>query len=130
MGRVWVYGLAAVLLLGCMSERVRQDALQPVLYRYGQMVRWGQMPAAYGMVKPDPASPTKVQEGLSHYRVTAYDVVSAPVQLSEERVGQTAEIRYVEVDRQVEKSLVDQQIWEWDEELDTWLRVNPIPPFR
>jgi hypothetical protein len=130
MGRWWVYGLAAVLLWGCMSDRVRQDALQPVLYRYGQLVRWGQMPSAYGMVKPDPASPVKAQEGLGRYRVTAYDVVSQPVQLSEDRVGQIAEIRYVEVDRQVEKALVDQQVWEWDEKLGTWLRVNPIPPFR
>ncbi len=123
MRRLWVYGLAALLLWGCMSERVRQDALQPVLYRYGQVVRWGHMPSAYGMLKPDPASPVKVPD-------TGYDVVSPPVQFSEDRVGQTAEIRYVAVDRQVEKVLIDQQVWEWDETLKTWLRVNPIPAFR
>jgi hypothetical protein len=130
MRRLWVYGLAALLLWGCMSERVRQDALQPVLYRYGQVVRWGHMPSAYGMLKPDPASPVKVPEDLQRYRVTGYDVVSPPVQFSEDRVGQTAEIRYVAVDRQVEKVLIDQQVWEWDETLKTWLRVNPIPAFR
>ncbi len=130
MARRLIYGLLAVLLWGCVSDRVRQDALQPVLYRYGQLVRWGQMPSAYAMVKLDPANPVKVPEGLERYRVTGYEVVSPPVQLSEDRVGQIAEIRYVQMDRQVEKGIIDHQIWEWDEKLDTWMRLSPIPAFR
>jgi hypothetical protein len=35
----------------------------------------------------------------------------------------------VHLDRQVERSITDQQTWEWDEEAKRWWRTNPIPAF-
>jgi hypothetical protein len=40
-------------------------------------------------------------------------------------------ISYILVNRQVERSLVDQQMWERkDEDSREWYRANPIPEFK
>ena len=49
--------------------------------------------------------------------------------LDENKVSRKVRIEYVLRDRQVVKTLIDNQIWEYDSEIDQWFRVNPPPEF-
>ena len=55
---------------------------------------------------------------------------SPPIALSEGVVNQTAKISYVLTDRQIERTLMDEQIWEYQAEEKIWYRINPIPEYK
>jgi len=107
------------------------NELQIYLTRYESAVRWGNLPHAYGFLKPELAETTEMPEGLENIQISQYLVVSAPVLLSKTTATQTVAISYILLDRQVERSLVDQQLWEReDEDSAEWYRANPIPEFK
>ena len=61
--------------------------------------------------------------------MTAYE--ASPLRkLDEYRYAVTAVIDYVRIDRQVVRQLVDNQVWESDDEGKTWYRSTPVPQFR
>ncbi len=107
------------------------NELQAVLSRYESAVRWGTPQNAYGFLKPELAEQTPLPQGLENIEVSQYLVVSPPVLLSKTTATQTVGISYILVDRQVEHSLVDHQMWERkDEQSREWYRANPIPEFK
>lgn len=116
---------------GCVSSAARQDDLTATVRGYENVVRWGRIPAAYDFLKPDLAAEAELPAGLDGIKVTGYDRLTGLIPTDEEkqRYRVTAAIRYVHVDRQVERTLTDQQVWEWDEESERWWRANPIPAF-
>ncbi len=112
------------------DKQVGND-LQAVLSRYESAVRWGTPQNAYGFLKPELAEQTPLPQGLENIEVSQYLVVSPPVLLSKTTATQTVGISYILVDRQVEHSLVDHQMWERkDEQSREWYRANPIPEFK
>jgi hypothetical protein len=91
-------------------------------------VRWGSLEEMVVFLKPKQGEVITVQEGLDNIRVTSYET-SPLAKVNETRWIQTAVIKYVLTDRQVVRQLVDQQVWESDDEGETWYRANPVPRF-
>lgn len=118
-------------LAACVTSGARQDELQVTVRSYENVMRWGKIPAAYDFLRPDLADQGPVPAGLEEIKVTGYDRLTAliPADGEKKRFRVSATIRYVHLDRQVERSLTDQQVWEWDDELERWWRANPIPAF-
>lgn len=118
-------------LAACVTSGARQDDLMVTVRSYENVIRWGKIPAAYEFLRPDLAAEAQVPPGLDGIKVTGYDRLTGliPADGEKKRFRVSAAIRYVHVDRQVERSLTDQQVWEWDDELDRWWRANPIPAF-
>lgn len=107
------------------------NELQVYLSRYESAMRWGNPQHAYGLLKPELAEQTPLPEGLDNIQISQYLVVSPPVLLNKTTATQTVSISYILVNRQVERSLVDQQMWERkDEDSREWYRANPIPEFK
>jgi hypothetical protein len=119
-----------LLLGGCQTLAERSDAqkLERTLESYGSAVRWQPLAGLYGFLQPD-LQPAQPPAGLDNVRVTSYEVSVPPRQLSEGRVSQAAVIEFVLVDRQVVRTLVDNQLWVLSDE-GQWQRANPIPAFR
>lgn len=119
-------------LAACVAAGTRQDELLITIRSYEGAIRWGRIASAYEYLKPDPANPPEIPDGLERIKVTGYDQLTAVVPLDEDkqRFRVTSAIRYVHIDRQVERSITDQQDWEWDAEAKRWWRANPIPAFR
>jgi hypothetical protein len=112
------------------DKQVGND-LQAVLSRYESAVRWGNLQQAYGFLKPELAEQTPLPRGLENIEVSQYVVVNPPVLLTKTKATQTVGISYILVNRQIEHSLVDQQLWERkDEDSREWYRTNPIPDFK
>lgn len=122
------------LLAGCKTLNLMQDkkeeTLQDRLKAYQSTVRWGYPGQAYNFLRQDIAAKTPVPENLKNISVTNYKVIRLPDLVSENQAAQTAVIGFIFDDQQVEKTVHDQQLWEYDPEAKTWFRINPIPEYR
>ena len=128
--------LLPVLLLlfigGCQTIANKQSniELEKVLNSYHTTVRWGNPEQAYIFLKPESFPDLEIPSDLDNIRVTGYEVIQQPTPLSEELVNQTARISYVLKDRQIERTLMDRQVWEYQAEHKIWYRINPIPEYK
>ena len=123
--------LASLLLSGCQSlDRKKQDKLlTQTLRTYESTLRWGDLRKAYSFLEPELATKTDVPSGLENIQVTGYEIVSPPVPMSEKSIMQVAHIQYVLKDQQMEKSITDQQLWEYNLEDQRWYLTSKVPPF-
>jgi hypothetical protein len=129
--RVLIYCLV-VLLAGC-QYLMRTDMPKDLEYKtsaFEDTVRWGTLENMYAFLRPDPDNPIEIPQGLDNVRVTSYESASPLTKVDETRWVQTVVVDYVLTDRQVVRQLVDQQVWESDDEGKTWYRTNPVPEFR
>jgi hypothetical protein len=124
--------LLALLLTGCLSmgKTKQENALKSALHSYNMTLRWGRIENAYGMLEPELLAKTTIPTNFSNIRVIGYEVLSGPTNLSETSATQTVAILFVYRDRQIQRQILDQQLWEYNPENETWHRANPIPEFR
>ena len=101
------------------------------LKEYAHEVRWGQLEALSSYLKPDMVDEQKdVAVDPQNIRVTNYEVLRRVHPGEENQVSQTVRIEYLFRDRQVVKTLIDQQLWEYIPDSKDWQRANPIPVFK
>ena len=117
-------------LAGCqtLGERRQSELLVETLRKYEATLRWGAMQQAQSFASADLGSfsPT----GNKDLRILHYEVIQGPTQLSEEKAVQAVLIQYVRESSQSVKELLDQQVWIYDEENETWTRQSPLPAFQ
>lgn len=124
---------AAVLLAGC-TQNTRNDNLTATLSAYGSAVRWDGLQSALQFVDPKVLKahpPTDLD--LARYqqvRVTDYDDGTGPTPLNEDEVQQTAQISFVNIHTQVERSVVQHQVWRYDEKARHWWLESGVPDIR
>lgn len=122
--------LVTAALIGCstVQKAGKEQRLQRQLQSYDHVVRWGELEEMYTYMKPEDA-PAEIPQGLENIRVTSYEELGQPVNLDQDKVARKVRIGYVIRDRQVVKTLIDDQVWQYDGELEQWFRVNPPPVF-
>ncbi len=132
--RVTALLVIVTLLAGCKTLNMMQDkkeeSLQETLKNYRSAIRWGYPGQAYNYLHKDLVGKAAVPTNLNNISITNYKVIQLPDLVSETQATQTAVISYIFDDRQVEKSITDRQLWEYDKETRTWTRINPIPEYQ
>jgi hypothetical protein len=123
-----------LLVAGCntlslFKSKDMQDSLDKTLHTYELTVRWGELSQIYLFLDPELAKQTSQQKNLDGIRVTSYDVIRGPDKSAENQVMQSVRISYIYRDRQVEKTIIDNQQWTYNAEKNEWRRTNPIPKF-
>ena len=116
--------------LGNLTQSDAEKSLQATLRAYEGTVRWGYPGQAYSFLKPEMQKDLEVPKHLDNIQVTGYQVVKPPTRTSEDNASQAVVIKYVHKDRQIERTIVDNQSWEYNKEQDSWARVNPIPGYK
>lgn len=131
------YGLllilaAAVYLAGCrtIEESKESQNRDMRLELYAKTVRWGALENLYGFLTPEESAKAALPDNLNDIRVTGYQVRVPPMMLEKHKLSQTVVIEYLFHDTQVLKTMSDNQIWEYDPELESWFRANPVPEFK
>jgi hypothetical protein len=120
----------ALLLAGC-ANQTRSDTLTTTLSAYAGTVRWNGLQGAIGFVDPEVLKknpPTDLD--LARYqqvRVTDYDDGNGPVPVSATEVQQTVRISFVNLHTQVERSVIEQQLWRYDEKAHRWWLESGLP---
>lgn len=125
--------LSAVLLSGCetIGNAKKDQTMNLRLKEYAHEVRWGQLEALPSYLKPDMVDEQKdVAVDPQNIRVTNYEVLRRVHPGEENQVSQTVRIEYLFRDRQVVKTLIDLQLWEYIPDSKDWQRANPIPVFK
>lgn len=117
-------------LSGCqtLSEKNQANALEETLDRYEAMLRWGNVDQArlFGLADASRTTSSRAKE----IRVIHYEVIQGPTKVSENQAVQSAVIQYVFKSSQTVRELVDQQIWQYDDESEVWSRQSPFPEFK
>lgn len=121
---------AVVLLLaGCATHR-EQDQLQKVLDNYAATLRWGDFESAYAFVDPKERKAHPLTDldraRYRQVRVSDYDVQSTVPQ-GEHEVRQMVRIGLINNNTQSERSVLDAQLWRYDEKAKQWWLESGLP---
>ena len=121
--------LAAALLSACTSGEIHVVKMEDALNGYATAIRWGQFEKAAQF--QDPAKRSRLDLAwLKNIHVATYDTVFKKEDLGGNIFEQTVEIRYFNEQVGVEKSLIDRQVWRYDEEKDKLMLETELPTFR
>ena len=121
-----------LVLTACSGVGTKTDVLDRTLYAYSAAVRWneGNIDNALTYVDPEYLEKHPITElERQRYRqvqITGY-YVKGTQQVTETQYAQRVEIRLVNVHTQAERSIVDDQVWRWDETTEHWWLTTGLP---
>lgn len=122
-------GLAA-LLSGCPQTK-QEKGLSETLQQYETIIRWAQWDAATDFVSPEYLKDNPISrldlDRLRLFKVTQYNVrSSAPIN---DGMGliQVVEIRVFNKNQARERSIIDEQLWEYNETTERWQLHTGLP---
>jgi hypothetical protein len=123
---------AALALAGCATEKMRSksNVLDETLHSYAATIRWGDVAQAQAFIEPKvlaehPPTPLEL-ERFHQVRITGYDE-QPPVPVGDNEVRQTVQIDLVNVNTQTARSVVDHQVWKYDETAKRWWLTSGLP---
>lgn len=128
--RILIMSGLAVLLTACPQTK-KDRGLSETLTQYETIVRWAQWDAAVDFVSPEYQKEhpiTRLElDRLRLFRVTQYKLRSA-VQIDDGAgMVQVVEIRLFNKSQARERTIIDEQLWKYDEELKRWFLHSGLP---
>ena len=118
------------LLAGCPQTKEDKD-LSETLLQYETIVRWAQWDAAVDFISPEyqqlhPITRLELDR-LRLFKVTQYIVrSSAPVEAGKSIV-QSVEIRMFNKNQAKERTIIDEQLWKYNEISERWQLHSGLP---
>jgi len=128
-----VLGLCVFFIVGCtgLQEKCRLAQFEDVSSAYEHAIRWGDCDVAKSLRKK---RGTDHEAGhvdkVDKIRVTSYELLSINLSEDQLRVHQAVKIRYFNTDQMIEKTLIDEQLWEYDDTEKAWYLQSGLPDFR
>ena len=122
--------LAVIAVAACTSNQVSQERGE-AFKQYETIVRWSQWDAAADFISPEyqeehPISRLELDR-LRLFKVTAYTVRSTGVFDEGMTARQSVEIKMYNKTQGVERTIVDDQEWRYNEEVKRWLLHSGLP---
>jgi hypothetical protein len=116
--------------IGCGSPGTRADGLRSRLYGYSAAIRWNEIDKAVAYLDPlvvaeHPPSAAELAR-WQQVQVSRY-VEGAQALDAQGRVLTTAQIELIDRATQTVRSIVDRQIWRYDEASKTWWLASGLP---
>lgn len=125
--------LILLLLSACSAGRQESD-LEETTKQYAVLVRWNEIEQATNFVHPNalPKS-NRLQFELDRFdqvRITGYDVTAVAPDQEGLAYRQTVEIRIYNKHTAVERTILDQQLWEYDADSERWWLMSGLPDLK
>jgi len=120
----------AILLSGCPQTKEDND-LSETLLQYETIVRWAQWDAAVDFIAPEyqqlhPITRLELDR-LRLFKVTQYIVrSSAPIETGIS-IRQSVEIRMFNKNQATERTIIDEQLWKYNETTERWKLHSGLP---
>ena len=121
------------LVIGCSAIKIRDPmkAFNEASHGYRQAISWSEYVVAATYLKDEDEEKKEAQiERLNKFKVTAYEPRAVNVIEEDVRVRHIVKLSYFKRDDLVVKTIADDQIWQYDPELRTWLLVTGFPKFK
>ena len=125
--------LLALLMVGCtaLSNLKKQGDFKVTAEEYARTVRWLDFETANEFrkyTKTEKIPPNFKR--LRRVKVTSYEVRQSTPLIGNTRVRQIVDIRYYKTDEMIERSLRDDQLWQYDARDDRWYLWSGLPDFK
>ena len=124
--------VSVAVAAGCSMDKLKtkDSVLEDTLQTYAATIRWGDMTQALAFVDPKYREAHPMSElDLARYKqvqVTTYnDQPAAP--LNDKEVAQTVEIGLVNINTQSARTIIDRQVWRYDEKEKRWWLTTGLP---
>ena len=128
--QIMIILMSFALISGC-DTRKQSNGLDETLSNYEQIIRWSQWDGAAGFLSPaylENNTMTRLDmDRLRLFKVTAYTVRSALPFDDGMGLRQVVEIRMFNKNRAVEKTLIDNQEWQYDSNAQRWYLHSGLP---
>ena len=125
-----LFTLALVALASCSSNPVDKSRGE-TFKQYETIIRWSQWDAAVDFISPDYLAENPVtrleMDRLRLFKVTTYTLRSAGVFDEGMTARQVVEIKMFNTHQAVERTVIDEQEWRYDEERKRWLLHSGLP---
>jgi hypothetical protein len=123
--------IAALVTGGCAGKSKQSTALDDTLRQYEQMVRWSQWDAAVDFIAADYLESNPISrldmDRLRLFRITQYVVRSSMPFDEGTGLRQSVELRLFNRNRAVERMLIDQQEWRYNQARERWFLHSGLP---
>ena len=120
----------ALVAAACSSNQVEKSRSE-ALKQYETIIRWSQWDAAADFIAPEYLAEHPItrleMDRLRLFRVTAYTIRSTGVYDEGMTVRQVVEIKMFNTKQGVERSIIDNQEWRYNEERQRWLLHSGLP---
>ena len=123
-----VIGIATGIVSGCAGVPSEIESLDKTLKAYERTLRWSNMDQANAFLKKKVSFSPQERRRLKGIQVTGYRIITS--EASTKKASQVVEIRYFNELYAVERTITDQQKWEYDEEEERWYLVSRLPRFK
>jgi hypothetical protein len=121
----------ALLAVACATTTGIDNSRADTLKQYEAMIRWSEWDGAINFLAPEYLEEHPISrldlERLRLFRVTAYNVRSTQLYDDGLAMTQVVELRLFLKSQAVERTVMDQQLWRYDEETERWLLHSGLP---
>lgn len=127
---IFFYLTICLLLFGCasISGIKRQDRFAEESYGYEYALFFGKYETAYDYTRKYTSHSSSVDfQRLKDFKLTSYEVLTTDVSEDGKRVHQRVEIKYYMIDNLVEKELIDNQLWIYNDQDKRWYLESGLP---
>ena len=129
----YVLSLCILLLVGCATYQglSRLSSLESTSKAYDKAMRWGEYQLASSFIKTQETDGQSLDlKKLENIKITSYKPIEKNTSEDKLQAHQTVEIKYYNTDYLIEKTLIDKQLWEYDEEQKAWYLQSALPDFK
>jgi len=125
--------LLIMLVAGCanLSNVKQMNMFDQVAWSFKDSMRWSDFEAANQLRKDalTESNPPDFNK-LKNVRVTSYAVKQIIPMDNKLKVRQIVEISYYKTDNMIEKTLIHDQLWEYDTANESWSLKSRLPDFK
>ena len=122
--------LTVITLTGCPSNQVDKSRGE-TFKQYETIIRWSQWDAALDFIAPQYLAEHPVSrldmDRLRLFRVTTYTIRSTDIFDEGRTVRQVVEIKMFNANQAVERTIIDEQEWRYNEDAKRWLLHSGLP---
>lgn len=125
--------ISLILLSSCATKSTKKRNLDQTLFKYAKIIRFTDYDAALNFLNPKEkdSQPSSFElEHLKQFRVSGYN--EYPIQPGEtaNTIQQTVRIRLYNIHNNKEREVIDNQVWEYDDERSQWYLKSGLPKLK
>ena len=127
---LFAYLIIGFICASCASNQV-ENSRSEAFKQYETIIRWSQWDAAVNFIAPDYLEQHPISrldmDRLRLFKVTNYTLRSTNISDDGLSATQTVEIKLFNTRQAIERSVIDQQVWEYNPESKRWLLHSGLP---